>query len=248
MHVGEDVAVDDPVVIGDFAGQHEHKLGKAAFRFGNNGGANCDPRDAKCGGRNSGGVVLGWPLSNTGRNPPLLSLKLLKRWLLKLGVLLLAVTGLSPLAVLLLLVVGSGLESSAEARVEVVNEMGPPTSIGESADTDGEGLSSGCWTNFNPGDGVPALFDPDCVVECICVLEWGRSGSESTLGLIGGALGLRISSSSASPVMSGLAESRLSVSNLSFNNCGSDPSPRFRCSSFSRSALRHLARRFWNQT
>lgn len=32
MHVGEDVAVDDPVVIGDFAGQHEHKLGKAAVR------------------------------------------------------------------------------------------------------------------------------------------------------------------------------------------------------------------------
>lgn len=56
----------------------------------------------------------------------------------------LAVTGLRPLALL----VGSGLESSVEARVEVVSEMGPPTSIGESADTDGVGLRSGCCANL----------------------------------------------------------------------------------------------------
>lgn len=49
---------------------------------------------------------------------------------------------------LLLLVVGSGLESSVDARVEVVSEIGPPTSIGESAVTDGVGLRSGCWANL----------------------------------------------------------------------------------------------------
>lgn len=35
MHVGEDVTVDEPVVMGDFAGQQEHKLGKAAERYDN---------------------------------------------------------------------------------------------------------------------------------------------------------------------------------------------------------------------
>uniref|UniRef100_A0A8W7Q1U5 Uncharacterized protein n=1 Tax=Anopheles coluzzii TaxID=1518534 RepID=A0A8W7Q1U5_ANOCL len=59
------------------------------------------------------------------------------------------------------------------------------------------------FTHFNPGDGVPALFEADWDSEWA---EWswvddpGRSGSESTRGLIGGTLELRISSSSASPV------------------------------------------------
>lgn len=30
VHVGEDVAVEEPLVMGDFAGQHEHRPGKAA--------------------------------------------------------------------------------------------------------------------------------------------------------------------------------------------------------------------------
>uniref|UniRef100_A0A182URE4 Peptidase S1 domain-containing protein n=1 Tax=Anopheles merus TaxID=30066 RepID=A0A182URE4_ANOME len=122
-------------------------------------------------------------------------------------------------------------------------------------------LTQGCevclsyFTHFNPGDGVPALFEADWDSEWA---EWswvddpGRSGSESTRGLIGGTLELRISSSSASPVISGL-ESRLSVSSCEERDWESVPSvpplpPRLRCSSFSRSALRHLARRFWNQT
>lgn len=53
------------------------------------------------------------------------------------------------LLLLLLTRAGSGLESSAEARVDVVNEIGPPTSMGESADMEGVGLSSDCCENLH---------------------------------------------------------------------------------------------------
>lgn len=39
---------------------------------GKSGELNCELSDAKCGGKNNGGVALGVPLSRTGRNPPLL--------------------------------------------------------------------------------------------------------------------------------------------------------------------------------
>lgn len=39
------------------------------FKCGNNGGWNCVPSDAKCDGKNSGGVARGVLLSSNGRKP-----------------------------------------------------------------------------------------------------------------------------------------------------------------------------------
>lgn len=85
-------------------------------------------------------------LFNTNLSP-----KLPKRWLLKLWWVVLPV----PPAVVAVLwppfrmlplpldTAVRGLEVSA--RVDVVSEIGPPTSMGESAVTDGDGLSSAWW-------------------------------------------------------------------------------------------------------
>lgn len=39
------------------------------FKWGNNGGWNCVPSDAKCVGKNRGGVARGALLSSNGRKP-----------------------------------------------------------------------------------------------------------------------------------------------------------------------------------
>lgn len=126
-----------------------------------------------------------------------------------------------------------------------------------------------CRTYLRPGDGDPALPEPDCDIDCVsCVDECGRSMSESARGLCGGPLELR-RSSSLSPQMSG-DDSRL-TSNCIFNTnelsiilhnslqiyqkyalitlslfigVESPPFSRFLCSSLSLSAFRHFARRF----
>lgn len=102
---------------------------------------------------------------------------------------------------------------------------------------------------LKPGDAEPALPEHDFDIDWwlfICVVDdCGRSKSESVRGLCGGTLELR-RSSSLSPIMSG-DDSRLC--SVLFVMIGVfPPLSRFRCSSLRRSALRHLARRFWNQT
>lgn len=179
---------------------------------------------------------------------------------------------LAPLVVLKLL----ALEPNAIEMGDVVNDRGPPTSIGESA-LAGIGLPPECWdvlkslqkiitifslllrlkvqpterNNFylKPGDAEPALPEHDLDIDwwlIMCVVDdCGRSKSESVRGLCGGTLEL-MRSSSLSPIMSG-DDSRLC--SVLFVMIGVfSPLSRFRCSSLRRSALRHFARRFWNQT
>lgn len=55
-----------------------YNIKKIPFKCENNGGWNCELNDAKCGGKNKGGVACAVPLSNNGRKPPLLKLKKLK--------------------------------------------------------------------------------------------------------------------------------------------------------------------------
>lgn len=53
-------------------------------------------------------------------------------------------------------------DDADDVRV-VANEIGPPTSIGESALFDGVGLvAEFCDIRLKPGDGEPALFEPEC--------------------------------------------------------------------------------------
>lgn len=135
---------------------------------------------------------------------------------------------------------------------EVARDIGPPTSIG---DPFCECLCCCCglppeFLLNRPGDGDRGLpIDPDCCEAADCGLlgrDSGRSWSMSRfLPGLGGALDSR--SSSPSPIMSG-DELLLVLSILSEDNCGPLPLSRFLCSSFRRSDLRHLARRFWNQT
>lgn len=163
------------------------------------------------------------------------------------------------------------------------SDKGPPTSIGES-DRDGVGLVvelfccllSNEWisslmgrkasarTYLDPGDGVPSLLlEQDW---WLILLDNGRSFSDSIRGLDGATLELRPSSSSrsASPVIFGEDESRLSpsccdeiinfiisdikrvFSRLTLSSPLWSLPSRFLWSSFKRSDFLHLARRFCN--
>lgn len=99
------------------------------------------------------------------------------------------------------------------------------------------------------GDAEPALPEHDFDIDwwfIICAADdCGRSKSESVRGLCGGTLELRCSSS-LSPIMSGDDSRLCSVLFVMFGVFS--PLSRFRCSSLRRSAFRHFARRFWNQT
>lgn len=134
----------------------------------------------------------------------------------------------------------------AEDEEVVVSGIGPPTSMGDPL-FECLGLPV-TELRLNPGDGDLGLpIDPDCEADCEadCVLTGRSCTSMSFLPGLGGALDSL--SSSPSPTISG-EELRLVLSILSEDNCGPLPLSRFLCSSLSRSALRHFARRFWNQT
>lgn len=160
------------------------------------------------------------------------------------------------------------LELNAIEMGDVVNDNGPPTSIGESA-FGGIGLPPECWdvlesyqiefisgdsdeeveeitvSYLKVGDAEPALPEHDFDIDwwfIICAADdCGRSKSESVRGLCGGTLELRCSSS-LSPIMSGDDSRLCSVLFVMFGVFS--PLSRFRCSSLRRSAFRHFARRF----
>lgn len=102
------------------------------------------------------------------------------------------------------------------------------------------------YLNSGEGDlGLP--MDSDWEADWVVWLWWldnGRSWSKSFLPGLGGPL---LESWSSSPTISG-EELWLISSILSEESGGPLPLSRFLCSSLSRSAFRHLARRFWNQT